>query len=123
MAHLIITIAIIIIFALISLIMNRITLIILKLKPTWRQVFSITGTIFLFQLAMALPALINPKISIGPMFSLVSIIVSIILWCVFLRKFFQAKLLKSLLGVVIFYGLTALTVGIILAVIHVAKIS
>jgi hypothetical protein len=120
MAHLFITIAIIIVFAAISLVIDRITLIILGLKPTWRQVISITGTIFSVQLALALPGLINPKISVGPLLSLISIITSVILWCVFLRKFFQVRLLKSLLGVVIFYALTALTVGVLLGVIHLA---
>ncbi len=118
MTHLFITIAIIIVFAAISLIIDRITLIILGLKPTWRQVGAITGTIFVVQLALALPALINPTISIGPVLSLISIITSVILWCAFLRKFFQVKLLKSLLGVVIFYALTALTVGALLVIIH-----
>lgn len=119
MSHVIITIAIIIAFVLISLLANRITLTTLKFKPTWRQVFIITGTIFSIQLLFALPGLFNPKIAIGPLLSIVSIVLSIIIWCIYLRRFFQAKLGKSLLGVLIFYGLTGAIVGVVLLVVRV----
>lgn len=121
MSHLLITVAIIIIFVGISLLMDRLTLRILGLKPTWRQVFTITGIIFTVQLLLALPGLINPKISVGPLLSLVSILASIVIWCVLLRKFFRVRLLRSLLGVVLFYALTAAVVGTLLAVIHLFK--
>lgn len=120
MSHTIITIAIIFVFVLISLFADRLTLQLLKLKPTWHQVFRITGTIFGVQLALALPSLINPKISIGPLLSVVSIVLSIIIWCVLLRRLFGTKLLKSLLGVLIFYALTASIVCILLLVAHFA---
>lgn len=118
MSHLFITIIIIIAFVVISLVANRATLTILKLKPSWRQVFIITGTIFAVQLALALPGLIDPHTSLGLPFSILSIVLSITLWCVFLRKFFQAKLGKSLLGVLIFYGLTAVIVGVVLVIVN-----
>jgi hypothetical protein len=98
--------------------MDRVTLIILGLKPTWRQVFIITGTIFTVQLALALPPLFDPNTPYGPLLSLTSILISVILWCIFLRKFFRLSLLKSLLGVVIFYALTAIVVVVILGIIH-----
>ena|GEM_PF-2537613 len=119
MSHIVITIIIIIIFVLISLVANRATLTILKLKPTWRQVCIITGTIFSVQLLLALPGLIDPTISFGIPLSILSIVLSVILWCLFLRKFFHAKLGKSLLGVLLFYGLTAVIVGILLSIVHV----
>ena len=119
MPHVVITIIIIIIFVLISLVANRATLTILKLKPTWRQVCIITGTIFSVQLLLALPGLIDPTISFGILLSILSIVLSVILWCLFLRKFFNAKLGKSLLGVLLFYGLTAVIVGILLSIVHV----
>jgi len=120
MSNLFITIAIIVIFVLISLAANRITLTILKLKPTWRHVFIITGTIFSVQLLLALPGLINPNISFGIPLSIFSIVLSIVIWCIFLRKFFQAKLGKSLLGVLLFYGLTAAIVIVLLVIVRTA---
>lgn len=127
MSHLFITIVIIIIFVLISLVANRITLTILKLKPSWRHVFIITGIIFSIQLALALPGLIDPHTPYGGPLSILSIVLSIVLWCILLHKFFRAKLGKSLLGVLIFYGLTAVIVGVLLiivsAIAHVFGIS
>jgi hypothetical protein len=118
MPHLLITLIIIVAFVLISLVANRMTLNILKLKPTWRQVFVITGTTFSVQLALALPGLINPHIKFGLPLSILAIVLSVVLWCMYLHKFFQVKLAKSLLGVLIFYGLTAVIAGVLLTIVR-----
>lgn len=118
MTHLATTTGIIILFVAISIVINRVTLKTIGLKPTWRQVLSITGTIFTVQFVLALPSLINPKTSLGGVLGLVSIVSSIVLWCIFLKRFFHARLAKSLLGVVLFYALTALTVIAIIALVH-----